>query len=204
MGSLHGATRFHLDNEIGGMGPSRRADLVLLNDDLEPQCTWYGGELVVKNRRVTPLLEETLGEPYRYPKSAYNTVKLPRVPKLVPELPVESVTANTICTELPKIILFHEKIQLAPAESWAEHFAQHDLCFVTVVERHGKSGELAYGLLKNFGLKEGAVASSVGHDAHNIILAGTNEADMALALKTIKASRGRGLCGPPRQGSRRG
>jgi adenine deaminase len=61
------------------------------------------------------------------------------------------------------------------------------------VERHGKSGAIAHGLLKDFGLKDGAVGSSVGHDAHNIILAGTNEADMLLALKTIKAMKG-GVC----------
>ncbi|MCF3651985.1 adenine deaminase [Synoicihabitans lomoniglobus] len=193
MGSLHPATRFHLDNEIGGMGPARRADLVLMNDDLEPQCTWYGGELVVKNRRVTPLLEEALSQPYRYPKAAYRTVKLPRNPQLTPALPTKKVTANTIRTELPGIILFHDRVELEAADSWDAHFAQHDLCFVTVVERHGKSGEVAHGLLKNFGLKSGAVASSVGHDAHNIIIAGTNDADMQLALATIKASRG-GVC----------
>jgi adenine deaminase len=68
-----------------------------------------------------------------------------------------------------------------------------DLCFVTVIERHGLSGEVAHGLLRNFGLKNGAVASSVGHDAHNVIVAGTNEPDMKLALATIKASRG-GVC----------
>ncbi|GAB5562017.1 MAG: adenine deaminase C-terminal domain-containing protein [Synoicihabitans sp.] len=193
MGSLHPATRFHLDNEIGGMGPARRADLVLINDDLEPQSTWYGGELVVRNRRVTPLLEQALSEPYRYPKSAYSTVKLPRAPKLVPALPTKPVTANVIRTELPGLILLHDKVDLTVADSWQDHFSEHDLCFVTVVERHGKSGEIAHGLLKNFGLKAGAVASSVGHDAHNIILAGTNEADMALALDTVKKSRG-GVC----------
>lgn len=193
MGSLHPATRFHLDNELGGLAPARRADLVLMNDALEPQCTWYGGELVVKNRRVTPLLEETLSQPYRYPKAAYRTVKLPKKLKLTPELPTETVVANTIRTELPGIILFHDQVTLEPAASWEEHFAQHDLCFVSVVERHGKSGEVAHGLLRNFGLKAGAVASSVGHDAHNIILAGTNEADMAVALKTIQANRG-GVC----------
>ncbi len=193
MGSLHPATRFHLDNEIGGLAPARRADIVLMNDALEPQCTWYGGELVVKNRRVTPLLEESLSQPYRYPKAAYRTVKLPKAPQLTPDLPTTKVVANTIRTELPGIILFHDKVTLEPAASWAEHFANHDLCFVTVVERHGKSGEVAHGLLRNFGLKDGAVASSVGHDAHNIIIAGTNEADMAVALATLKASRG-GVC----------
>ena len=72
-------------------------------------------------------------------------------------------------------------------------FAKHALCFVTIVERHGKSGTVAHGLLKDSGLKDGAVGSSVGHDAHNIILAGTNEADMQLALVTIKKLRG-GVC----------
>lgn len=193
MGSLHPATRFHHDDDIGGMGPARRADLVLLDDELKPQCTWYGGELVVKHRRVTPLLEASLADPYRYPKAAYRTIKLPRAPKLTPELPTKPVVANTIRTELPGIILFHDRVKLEPAADWQTHFDGHDLCFVTVVERHGKSGKVAHGLLRNFGLKAGAVASSVGHDAHNIILAGTNEADMALALETIKRSRG-GVC----------
>jgi adenine deaminase len=57
----------------------------------------------------------------------------------------------------------------------------------------GKNGGVGYGLLRDFGLKDGAVASSVGHDAHNIVLAGTNEADMQLALSTVKKSRG-GVC----------
>ena len=57
----------------------------------------------------------------------------------------------------------------------------------------GRSGAVAHGLLKDFGLREGAVGSSVGHDAHNIILAGTNEAEMQLALRTIRAMRG-GVC----------
>jgi len=193
MGSLHPATRFHQDNDIGGLGPARRADLVLFNDDLVPQCTWYGGELVVRNRRVTPLLEASLSHPYRYPKAAYNTIKLPRSPKLVPELPKQPVGANVIRTTLPGIILFHDRIELSVEDSWSEHFRQHDLCFVTVIERHGRSGEVAHGLLRNFGLKSGAVASSVGHDAHNVIVAGTNEADMELALATVKESRG-GVC----------
>jgi adenine deaminase len=105
------------------------------------------------------------------------------------------VRANVIRTALPGIILFHDQVDLdpAPGVGWAELFARHGLCFVTVVERHGKSGAVAHGLLKDFGLKDGAVGSSVGHDAHNIILAGTNEADLQLALKTIKAMRG-GVC----------
>jgi adenine deaminase len=194
MGSLHPATRFAMDGNIGGLAPARRADIVLLNDSLEPQCTWYGGELVVKDGKVTPLLDQALSRRYRYPKAAYQTVKLPARPELVPDLPSRAVTANVIRAALPGIILFHDRIRIeAGAGGWPEILRKHKLCFVTVVERHGKSGAVAHGLLKNFGLRDGAVASSVGHDAHNIILAGNNAADMRRALAEIKRTRG-GVC----------
>ncbi len=190
MGSLHPATRYAKDGEFGGLGPARRADLVLLNDALEVQNTWYGGELVVEKKKITPLLERTLSKPYRYPRAAYATVKLPKKVTLTPPLPTKPVTANIIRVVPPGIVTAHDRAQLAPAASWAEHLAKEDVCFLTVVERHGKSGEVGYGLLRDFGLRDGAVASSVGHDAHNIVLAGSNEADMQLALATVKKLRG--------------
>ncbi|SOC82202.1 adenine deaminase [Ensifer adhaerens] len=194
MGSLHGATRFGMEGDFGGMGGGRRADLVMLDDDLNPISTWYGGELMVDQKKITPLLDETLSKPWRYPEAAYHTVKLPKQLKLTPELPTQKVVANTIMTELPGIILGHVKVELEPANDWQTHFERHGLCFVTVVERHGKSaGNVAYGLLSNFSLKSGAVASSVGHDSHNIILAGTNEADMQVALRAIEEHQG-GAC----------
>ena len=194
MGSLHGATRFGMEHEIGGLGGGRRADLVLLTDDLKPISTWYGGELVVEDRKITPVLDAALSNPYRYPEAAYHTVKLPKALRLTPELPTEPVIAHTIKTELPGITLGHVTVELEPANDWQTHFDRHGLCFVTVVERHGKSsGNVAYGLLNSFGLKKGAVASSVGHDSHNIIIAGTNEADMKVALDAIEAVQG-GVC----------
>jgi adenine deaminase len=194
MGSLHGATRFGMEGDIGGMGGGRRADLVLLDDDLNPVSTWYGGELVVDQKAITPALDAALSNRWRYPEAAYHTVKLPKEVKLTPDLPSGTVIANTIRTELPGIILGHEKITLEPANDWETHFSRHGLCFVTVIERHGKSdGNVAHALLSNFALKSGAVASSVGHDSHNIIIAGTNEADMQVALRAIEAHQG-GVC----------
>ncbi|MGY3364960.1 adenine deaminase [Bradyrhizobium sp. GM2.4] len=191
MGSLHGATRFNMDSDIGGLGGGRRADLVLMDDNLKPQCTWYGGELVVENRKITPKLDQALSQRYQYPQAAYATVKLPEKVKLIPEPPVKACTVNAIKTALPGITLIHEKIAIEPAKDWPTLFARYGLCFVTVVERHGKSaGNVAYGLLKDFGLKRGAVASSVGHDSHNIIVAGTNEGDMQVAISAIKEHQG--------------
>ncbi|QDF36991.1 adenine deaminase C-terminal domain-containing protein [Bradyrhizobium symbiodeficiens] len=194
MGSLHGATRFGMDGDIGGLGGGRRADLVLMDDQLKPQCTWYGGELVVENRKITLRLDQALSQRYQYPKAAYATVKLPEAMKLTPELPAKACTVNAIKTALPGITLIHEKVGIEAAKDWPSLFARYGLCFVTVVERHGKSaGNVAHGLLKDFGLKRGAVASSVGHDSHNIIVAGTNEADMQVAVAAIKDQQG-GVC----------
>jgi adenine deaminase len=194
MGSLHPATRFGLDSEIGGLGGGRRADLVLLDDQLKVRNTWYGGELVVEDGAITPVLDAALSRRYQYPKAAYATGKGPRAPKLVPDLPTEPCIANTIRTALPGITLFHDRVPLRPTNDWTDQLEEHGLCFVAVVERHGRSnGRVAHGLLKDFGLKRGAVASSVGHDSHNIIIAGTNEEDMQIALREIAMRQG-GVC----------
>ncbi|MCB8879695.1 amidohydrolase family protein [Acidisoma cellulosilytica] len=193
MGSLHGATRYGMDGEFGALGHSRRADIVLLNDALEPQSTWYGGVLAVDQRRITPALEAQLeSERYVYPKRAYETVTVPDGLVLTPALPSEPVTVNTVKTELPGIVLIHEQVAIDPADGdWPAQFDKHGLCFAAVVERHGKSaGNVGLGLLKDFGLNNGAVASSVGHDAHNIIVAGRTEADMQVALAAVRESQG--------------
>ena len=191
LGSLHGATRFGMDGEIGGMGGGRRADLVLLDDSLRPHSTWYGGELVVRDRRITPQLEAQLESGrYVYPDAAYRTVHVPERVRLTPELPRAACRVNAIRTALPGIVLFHEVVALEAAAEWETLLDRHRLCFVSVVERHGMGGGVAHGLLQDFGLVAGAVASSVGHDAHNIIVAGRSEADMQLALATVVADRG--------------
>lgn len=193
MGSLHGATRYGMDGEFGALGHSRRADIVLLNDDLMPQSTWYGGVLAVDHRRITPALDAQLeNERYVYPRRAYETVTVPDGLRLTPELPAEPVMVNAIRTELPGIVLIHEQVMLDPADGdWPAQMDRHGLCFTAVIERHGKSaGNVGLGLLRNFGLTSGAVASSVGHDAHNIVVAGRTEADMQVALAAVKESQG--------------
>ena len=196
LGSLHPATRYGMDGEIGGLGGGRRADLVLLDDDMEVCNTWYGGDLVVENRTVTPILEEALSKPYRYPAAAYRTVHSPETVALAVPPPKGRCTANVIRTALPGILLFHDRVQIDPpasAEAWPAWLQEQGLCFVAVIERHGKSGAVAHGLLRNFGLTHGAVASSVGHDSHNLIVAGTNERDMQAAYAAIRATQG-GVC----------
>ena len=65
-----------------------------------------------------------------------------------------------------------------------------DVLSVAVIERHGKNGNIGKGFVHGFGLKQGAIASSVGHDSHNICVVGTNPDDMALAVNTLRESQG--------------
>jgi len=192
MGSLHAATRFGMDGEIGGLGGGRRADLVLLDDAMAVRNTWYGGALAVEEGRVTPVLDRQLdASRYRYPDAAYRTIRLPAYAALTPALPDAPCRANVIAVRDPAdIALHHEVVALAREADWSMQLDRHELCFVSVLERHGRNGAVAHGLLRGFGLRRGAVASSVGHDAHNLIVAGRDEADMRLAVETIRAAGG--------------
>jgi adenine deaminase len=71
-----------------------------------------------------------------------------------------------------------------------EKFDREDLLYIAVVERHGHNQAVSLGLVEGFGLKEGAIASSVAHDSHNIIVVGTTPEAMALAVNTLIDSAG--------------
>ena len=193
MGSLHPATRYNIDQDYGALGHSRRADIVMLDDDLKVINTWFGGELVVEDKKITSLLDEQLSNHrYKYPKEAYQTIKLPDKINYLPKIPNEDkFKINVIKTELPGIMTFREVITINnKIDSWNEVLKQNNLCHICVIERHGKNGEYAHGFIQNFNLKYGAIASSVGHDAHNVIVAGINENDMKLATDLIKEYQG--------------
>jgi adenine deaminase len=193
MGSLHPATRFNIDRDYGALGHSRRADIVMLDDNLNVLNTWLGGHLVVKNKKITSLLDEQLStNRYKYPTRAYKTIKLPKKINFIPKIPNKSkFKINVIKTELPGIMTFQEQISIVDKiKSWGELLKIHNLCHVCVIERHNKNGDVSHGFLKNFNLKEGAIASSVGHDAHNLIVAGLNESDMKFATEVINNYQG--------------
>ena len=67
---------------------------------------------------------------------------------------------------------------------------EHNIVKLAVFERHHHSGHVGIGFLGNFSLKGGAVASSIAHDSHNLIVAGDNDADMMLAGNTVRKNKG--------------
>lgn len=193
MGSLHPATRYNIDKDYGALGHSRRADIIMIDDDLNVHSTWYGGELLVEDKKITSLLDEQLSnQRYKYPSKAYNTVKLPEQINFIPKIPDKNnFNINVIKTQLPGIMTYQEVVKVEnKISNWKDLNIKHNLCHLCVIERHGKNGEYAHGFLKDFNLKGGAVASSVGHDAHNVIVAGLNELDMKFAVDLIHKYQG--------------
>jgi adenine deaminase len=152
-----------------------------------------GGQLVVENKKITSLLDDQLtNKRYKYPARAYNTVHLPKNIKMTPDMPSKKeFKINVIKTQLPGIVTFKEKIQISEFfNNWLDLIKDHNLCHLCVIERHNRVGDYAHGFLKDFNLKEGAIASSVGHDAHNIIVAGINAEDMQFAVDRINETQG--------------
>ena len=193
MGSLHPATRYNIDRDYGALGHSRRADIVMVDDNLTVQNTWLGGQLVVENKKITSTLDEQLTHNrYKYPAKAYNTINLPKNIQMIPDIPKEKdIKINVIRTQLPGIVTFKEQVQIKElVTDWSEVMKNHNLCHLCVIERHNISGDYAHGFLKDFNLKNGAVASSVGHDAHNIVVAGLNVEDMKFAVDRINETQG--------------
>ena len=174
------------------MGHSRRADIVMLDDNFDVHSTWLGGKLVVKDKKITCLYWtknypiKDINTPLRLIKQLNYLIKLILYLKYLIKI---NFKINVIKTELPGIMTFQEKIQInEKLNSWNDILKTHNLCHVCVIERHNKNGEFAHGFIKNFNLKEGAVASSVGHDAHNVIVAGLNEKDMKFATNIIRSN----------------
>ena len=193
MGSLHPATRYNIDRDYGALGHSRRADIVMVDDNLKVHNTWLGGQLVVENKKITSTLDEQLTHNrYKYPAKAYNTINLPKNIQMIPDIPKEKdFKINVIRTQLPGIVTFKEQVEIKELiTDWSEVMKNHNLCHLCVIERHNISGDYAHGFLKDFNLKNGAVASSVGHDAHNIVVAGLNVEDMKFAVDRINETQG--------------
>jgi adenine deaminase len=83
------------------------------------------------------------------------------------------------------ILTFRDSAALAVGENGIQPDLQADVLKVAVVERHGRNGNIGRGFVRGFGLKRGAIASSVGHDSHNITVIGATDEDMALAVNRL-------------------
>lgn len=177
--SLTAARAFGLTDR-GLLAPGKRADIVFL-DDLEG-CRV--SEVLAGGRPVGPALagRRTIEPP------GYGSVRLQRpvtaedfvVPGAGAGRPVMGIVPGQIITEFLTMDLPERdgQVRTDPAR---------DVAKVAVVARHGLNGNIGRGFVRGFGLRRGALASSVGHDAHNLCVVGTDDADMAVAINRLAA-----------------
>lgn len=178
------AARHYRLFDRGVLAPGFLADLVVFND-----LKNFKAELVIKNGRVIAETGKlTIGFPeVNLPESALNTVKMGRnleaddfkMPAGKDKLPVIGVVPGQLVTEklmLPVTADVNGELKADP---------EKDIIKIAVVERHKASGRLAVALVKGMGLREGALASSVAHDSHNILVAGVEEEAMAAAVNEL-------------------
>ncbi len=192
MVTINTATCFRMEHELGSITPGKCADIVFL-DDLEAvhvTRTLIDGAVVAESGAITFALA-----PFDYPEWVTHSMHLGReiTPDafriLAPEGTAEGDTVTVRAIELlPGSVPDREAhVALTVTDGALESDLAQDVLKTFVFERHHATGTFGAGFTKGFGIKRGAMASTVAHDAHNLLVVGTNDGDMALAANTLAA-----------------
>ena len=173
----HNAARYFLMNNKGAIAPGYLADFVILDNfrNFEIQRVIKKGKLVFEAGRLLDISR----------------------PAVAPEL--EAKARDTFhLPEISPALLRRDKplgrLRLIPGELITENMGyaagvdtENDILKICVAERHHATGHIGVGYLTGYGLKEGAVATSIAHDSHNIIAVGAGDEDLALAMNRVHA-----------------
>jgi adenine deaminase len=171
--------RYHGLQNLGAVAPTYAADILVLPNltEFRPEMVFKNGELVAENGEArqfesppapsdvlsTVHLAETSAADFRIPVSGERTIR------------VVDIVRDQVLTRAGTAV---------PTVSAGETVADpaKDLVKLVVVERHHATGRMGKGFVRGFGLREGAMASTVAHDAHNVVVAGVSDGDMACAV----------------------
>ncbi|WP_127113530.1 adenine deaminase [Shimia sediminis] len=189
MATINTATHFGLERELGSIAPGRRADVILTSDltDLPIEHVIARGRTVARDGQITIDCPH-----YNWPDTARNTVHLGKTLTAKDfEIPAPAgateVIANVIGVvenQAPTKAL-QERIPVRGGLAETEELAQ-DICQIALVERHRATGDVTNGFVSGFGYTGNmAMASTVAHDSHHMIVVGTSRADMALAANRL-------------------
>ena len=186
MVTINVAQCFQLDHDMGSVTPSKCADMVLIDDlsNCHVTETFIDGELVAKDGKLVKAFA-----PYSYPQKAKESMHLNEIMPEAFNIPVKSDKA-TVKVHVMEVIparvgTIDRHLEMPVLDGLLQADAKRDILKVAVFERHHETGTVGRGFVKGFGIKKGALAQTVAHDAHNLLVVGTNDSDMALAANTL-------------------
>lgn len=183
--SLNTAEYFGLKN-LGAVAPGYKADLLILPDlkSFKPDFVLKDGKVIVENGKLISEMEESETPSMRgsvnvkwIEEDDFRIEAKSDMVKTIEVIPHQLVTKSIV-----------SKIKIANGNAISN--IETDTLKVCVIERHRATGNIGKGFIKGFGLKSGAIASTVAHDSHNMIVVGTNDYDMYIAAVELVKSQG--------------
>ncbi|HEX6507383.1 MAG TPA: adenine deaminase [Chloroflexota bacterium] len=175
--------RFHDLSGLGAVAPGYIADIQVVPDlqDFVPSAVYKSGRLVASHGGCLECQSVSV------PDTVKRTVHAREVTAADLRLPTSSSSQIRVIQLIPDQVITRASTAVPRVEDGElVADAKADLAKVAVVERHHATGRIGLGFVRGFGLREGAIASTVAHDAHNIVVAGMNDADMACCVEWLR------------------
>ena len=173
--ACHNAARYFLLNNRGGISPGYLADFVIIDNfqDFNIEQVYKKGVLMVDHGEIQDFPSPEI-EPYLVER-AHKTFH------------VAALTAEDFAEKRPRGIIGMVDGEITTVDAgYSDRIdVEYDVLKIAVVERHKNTHHIGIGYIQGYGLKSGAVATSISHDSHNIIVVGTNETDVAAAVNRV-------------------
>ena len=189
MATLNAAECFRLKDQ-GAIAPGYQADFLLLDnlEDVAIHSVYKNGSCIMNGGFVEGFPDEY---PYPLSKDLVNTVSLENITSKDLEIVIQGEAANIIGI-IPNSLItkrLTEKTNMTEKGVFIPD-SNLDHLKIAVIERHNATGKIGLGIVKGLGLQSGALATTVAHDSHNLIVAGTNDEDMLMAINELEKSQG--------------